>query len=374
MKKVLLIVGTRPEAIKVAPLVLAMREEGSGLSPEVCLTGQHPRIADEAFDVFGIKADSCLACVPSGGDLCVSAGSVIAAVGMLIDERKPDMVMVQGDTLSAMAGGLAACLRRVPLAHVEAGLRSGQLDDPFPEEIARTQLSHLATWNFAPTDAAMDNLYAEGISPERIYRVGNTVVDAMRLIRERLPAASDSPQKMILVTAHRRENWGEPLERICDAVHRLAVEHDDWRFVFSVHPNPDIQRIVRRAFHDCPWLTLLASPAYDAWVRQLVDCDLILTDSGGMQEEGCALGRPVLVLRKTTERPEAVEAGAAMVIGTQVDDIVYHTQRVMSDADVYARMAQPRSTYGDGFAAQRIVAALRMELNCTPQLASVIAS
>jgi UDP-N-acetylglucosamine 2-epimerase (hydrolysing) len=316
----------------------------------------------------------------------VTAARVIEAVGRMIDDCGPDAVLVQGDTLSAYAGGLAAALRRVPLAHVEAGLRSGSLSDPFPEELSRRQLSHLATWNFAPTQRAALNLADEGIPGERIYQVGNTVIDALRLVRRsararpeprasaravyRRPAhwlcqargsqgpRSPSDGKMILVTAHRRESWGEPLRRICAAIAQLATHNPRWRFVFSVHPNPTLHALIERELGDCEAVHLLQSPPYDEWAEHLLGCDLILTDSGGMQEEGCALGKPVLVLRERTERPEAVEAGSSLVVGTRTEMIVRETQRIMHDARAYARMATPRNVFGDGFAAGRIVDSL----------------
>ncbi len=359
MSRVLIIAGTRPEAIKLAPLVLALRR--TDVRPVLCLTGQHPRIAQEALDVFAIEADCRMECVPGGGDLCRMAAGVVASTGRLIDETRPDALIVQGDTLSAFAGGLAAALRRVPLAHVEAGLRSGSNDDPFPEEISRRQLSHIATWNFAPTPAAADNLRAEGIDAGRIHVVGNTVVDALRFARASIePRDTDGP--LLLVTAHRRENWGDPLVRICEAVRELAQRHRDWRFVFSVHPNPNVGDVVRRLLADQSNVTLLDAPRYDEWLRYLFACTLILTDSGGMQEEGCAIGRPVLVLRERTERPEAVASGAAVICGTQQDRIVAQCERVLTDAGVYARMARPRDVYGDGYASERIAAILARDL------------
>jgi len=354
MKRVLLAVGTRPEAIKIAPIVLAMRRRLNDLEAVVCLTGQHPCIAQEALDVFGITADVRLDCVPPGGDLCLTAAGVIQAVGRLIDERPPDVVLVQGDTLSALAVGLAAALRRCPVAHVEAGLRSGTSDDPFPEEISRRQLSHLADWHFAPTQSAVDNLLAEGIDPSRIHCVGNTVIDALRIVRSTLPPAPHGDGRTVLVTVHRRENWGCRLHNICAAVLELARRHKDWRFVLSVHPNPDVRSVLRGHFVGHPRIQLLDAPRYDQWIAQVVGCDLILTDSGGMQEEGCALGRPVLVLRDVTERPEAVECGAAVLVGARTADIIRHTERVMLEPALYAAMARPRDVFGDGLAAQRI--------------------
>lgn len=362
MRRVLIIVGTRPEAIKVAPIVLAMRESDAELTPVLCLTGQHPDMAEDALAVFGVGPDIRLECVQPGGDLCRTAASVVSEVGKLIDDQQPDAVLVQGDTLSAYAGGLAAALRRVPLAHVEAGLRSGCEHDPFPEEIARKQLSHLARWNFAPTPDAVRNLRIEGIRAERISQVGNTVIDALRIVRAKLAVGQDADRPLLVVTVHRRENWGEPLERVCRAVRELAARNADWRFAFSVHPNPSVSRQVRDGLCGCDAVELLDCPRYDEWVKRLVRSRMILTDSGGIQEEGCALGRPILVLRETTERPEAVEAGTALVIGTDDRAIVDHAEGIMSDSRLYARMARPNEVYGDGFASGRIVDALARDL------------
>jgi UDP-N-acetylglucosamine 2-epimerase (non-hydrolysing) len=229
------------------------------------------------------------------------------------------------------------------------------MHDPFPEEIARRQLGGLATWHFAPTDAAVRNLLAEGTPSRSIHHVGNTVIDAMRIVRSGMPTAPMDNARTVLVTAHRRENWGAPLIRICVAIRRLAERNPDWRFVFSVHPNPALQAVVARELGMCAAVERLDSPPYNEWVEQLVRCDLILTDSGGIQEEACALGRPTLVLRETTERPEAVEAGTALIVGTQAADIIEHAERILGNAGIYARMAQPSAVFGDGHASERIV-------------------
>ena len=354
MIRVLVIVGTRPEAIKMAPIVLAARQPDSAIEPLVGLTGQHPTIAADALGVFGIEADFALPPTPHGGDLCTQTGAMIQAIGKVIDAHGPDVVLVQGDTLSAYAGGLAAALRRVTVGHVEAGLRSGNLDDPFPEELARRQLTHLSRLHFAPTVRAVDNLRAEGVHPNRVHLVGNTVIDALHRMRSRVGNERDEAFT-VLVTAHRRENWGTRMDRICAAVAALARRNTSWRFVFSLHPNPVLQRQVRAALDSCKPVRFVVSTAYDQWVRRLVRCSMILTDSGGMQEEGCALGRPVLVLRDVTERPEAVSAGSALLVGTDPRRIVAQAERIAHDAVLYRRMATPRTLFGDGHAGRRIV-------------------
>ena len=353
MIRVLFILGTRPEAIKMAPIILAAREDRA-IEPIVCLTGQHPQIATEALSVFDIEPDCILECAPSGGDLCIAAAEMIRAAGELIAERQPSVVLVQGDTLSAYAGGMAAALRRVPVGHVEAGLRSGDMNDPFPEELARKQLAHLSQMHFAPTMRAAQNLIAENIDRETVHLVGNTVIDAMRLVQSR-KGDTTNQAFTVLVTAHRRENWGDRMDQICAAVAELADRQPSWRFVFSLHPNPALQQQVRRALSACDSVEFVESPAYDDWVRRLVGCDLILTDSGGIQEEACALGRPTLILRDVTERPEAVHAGSAIIVGSDRERIVFEAIRIANDARVYERMSRPRKVFGDGFAAECII-------------------
>ena len=368
MTPAMIIVGTRPEAIKLAPVILALRQKSSRLKPIVCLTGQHPEIAQQAFDVFDIRAEINMNCVPPGGDLCKTAASVIEATGHWIDKLGPAAVIVQGDTLSAFAGGFATVLRRIPMAHVEAGLRSGNLADPFPEELSRRQLTQIATWNFAPTVAAIDNLLRENVAQATIHLVGNTVVDALRIARTRIAAPHDDTGRLVLVSAHRRENWGMPMASICTAVRTLASRHDDWRFVFGLHPNPQLQSVIRRALADLPNVQLVSAPPYDEWLQYLFSSELIMTDSGGMQEEGCAIGRPVLVLRDTTERPEAIDAGAALLVGRSTDAIVRQAERVMGDPAIYAEMARPRDVFGNGHAADRISEILHGDLQLDAEL------
>jgi len=334
--------------------VLAAHGSDREIEPVVCLTGQHPHLAREALAVFDVTPDITLDCVQPGGDLCHTVSSVVSAVGRLLDKVLPDVLIVQGDTVSAMAGGLAAALRRVPLAHVEAGLRSGDMKDPFPEELSRRQLSHLAQWHFAPTQRAVYNLLVEGIAPASIYRVGNTVIDALRVVRDRLEPGSGRGRS-VLITAHRRENWGEPMMRICAAVARLARIHADVHFVFSLHPNPKLQRLIRQALVGIDNVELIVSPGYAKWARYLVRCDFILTDSGGLQEEGSAIGKPILVLRETTERPEATEAGNAVLVGTRTDEIIKWAERLLTDSRLYRTMSRPNQVFGDGYAAERIV-------------------
>ena len=351
MNKVLLAMGTRPEAIKLAPVIITMRRVAADFTPFVVLTGQHPEMAREALEVFDLAADLELEVLKGTSDLCVMAARVVEAVGDALDRHRPRAVIVQGDTLSAFSAGLAAALRQVPVAHVEAGLRTGCWPDPFPEELARRQLAQLSRWNFAPTREAEMNLLHEGIGAEQIDRVGNTVVDALRMVRRRLateprPPGDDADRPWtLLVTAHRRESWGPGLVRICDALRRLAALCPDLRIVFSLHPNPAVRPVVLAQLAGVRGVSLIDAPPYDHWVRLLLACDCILTDSGGLQEEGVAIGKPILVMRASTERPEALRVGAATMVGTEPEAIVASVRKLMSDREAYAYMATPREAF-----------------------------
>lgn len=368
MKKVLVAIGTRPEAIKLAPVIIAMRRVAGELAPFVVLTGQHPDMAGDALEVFALTPDLRLDVLEGTANLCVMTSRMVQAVGELIDQHQPRAVIVQGDTLSAFSAGLAAALRQVPLAHVEAGLRTGCLTDPFPEELARRQLAQLAQWNFAPTREAEMNLLHEGVGPEQVERVGNTVVDALRIVRRQVEpemtasAQSDKTNWTLLVTAHRRENWGSGLTRICEALKQLAVRRPELHILFSVHPNPAVRKVVYGQLAGVRGVSLTEAPSYREWVRMLLECDGILTDSGGLQEEGTALGKPILVMRAATERPEALRVGSATMVGTESADIVSSVLMLMTDRETYEYMATPRSVFGDGFAAERIVARIVADL------------
>ncbi len=368
MKKVLLVIGTRPEAIKLAPVILTFQRVAPELIPVVVLTGQHPRMAREALEFFGLAPDLQIEALGGTADLCVMTSRMVEAISGLLDEHQPEAVVVQGDTLSAFSAGLAAALRRVPVAHVEAGLRTGCLDDPFPEELARRQLAQLSQWNFAPTAEARMNLLREGICAEQIECVGNTVVDALRIARRQVVNdVSEHEEKAkrnwtLLVTAHRRENWGLGLARICDALCQLATRRSELRIVFSVHPNPAIRKAVYSRLTGVDGISLVESPVYGEWVRLLLGCHCILTDSGGLQEEGTALGKPILVLRASTERPEALRVGSAIMVGTEPGDIVSAVRMLMDDRETYEYMATPRNVFGDGFAAERIVVRMAADL------------
>lgn len=364
--KVALIVGTRPEAIKLAPVALLMRRMPEVFHPVLIATAQHREMLDQVLTLFDLRPDYDLDIMrPDQSPFEVTVG-VLTRLRPILESERPDWVMVQGDTSSTFAGALAAFYLRIPIAHVEAGLRTYDKYQPFPEEINRHLVSVLADRHFAPTDRARKNLVGEGVPPERIFVTGNTVVDALQMILRRpsppLPAFVTQlapEQRLLLVTAHRRENWGQPLRRICTALRLLAQRFPEVSIAFSVHMNPNVQNVVRQELRDVPQIQLLEPVPYSAFVHLMARSYLILTDSGGIQEEAPSLGKPVLVLREVTERPEGVEAGVLKVVGTDVERIVAETVRLLTDETAYRDMAQQRNPYGDGRAAERIIEILR---------------
>lgn len=356
MARFLLIIGTRPEAIKLAPLCIALR--AAEHHPIMCTTGQHPMLAAESLNWFGIRADLALSADPSSLDrLCVS---LLPGITEAIARTAPDWVIVQGDTASALAGALAGQFARVPVGHVEAGLRSGDTANPWPEEINRKLIATLADLHFAPTEAAVRALRAENVPTTRIHLTGNTGLDALRLVRDRLTPARPPPdgRNRILVTCHRRESFGPALERIAAALRQIA-ERSDVMLTIPLHPNPAAGRVLGAALAACANVELTPPLDYPDFVATLAASHLVLTDSGGVQEEAPALGIPVLVLRETTERPEGVAAGTARLVGTDPDRIVAETIRLLDDPAAHAAMARAHSPYGDGHAADRIAAILR---------------
>lgn len=365
--KVSLIFGTRPEAIKLCPLVLALRAHG-GFDVKVCVTGQHRQMLDQVLDVFGIKPDADLALMRPNQSLDLLTSRAIESLGKYLDEHAPKLVIVQGDTTTAFCAALSAFYHRVAVAHVEAGLRTGNKQAPFPEEINRVLTSRLADFHFAPTAGARQNLLREGVSPDCIFVTGNTVIDALHFAvakaRELGIAALKLPEAvvnisattpMVLITGHRRENFGSGFERICQAVARLAEMYPNVAFVYPVHLNPNVREPVFRLLSRQPNIHLIEPLDYLPFVALLERCTLVLTDSGGIQEEAPSLGKPVLIMRDTTERPEAVEAGTARLVGTETSRIVDSVSSLLTDSAVYEAMARARNPYGDGQACRRIV-------------------
>ncbi|HTO87871.1 MAG TPA: UDP-N-acetylglucosamine 2-epimerase (non-hydrolyzing) [Thermoanaerobaculia bacterium] len=354
-QRVLLVAGTRPEAIKLAPLVRRLRSEPDQFDPVLCATAQHREMLDQVLRVFDLKPDVDLDLMRPDQSPNEVASRVLAALDPLLARIEPDWLIVQGDTTTAMASALAAFHRRVRIGHVEAGLRTGDLCRPFPEEANRRVVDLVSSAYFAPTQRAARALVAEGAPETTVHTTGNTIVDALLEIARR---QGDEPETdSVLVTVHRRESFGPPLEGVLRAVERLARAFPRTRFLHVVHPNPNVLAAVRRN-QGPPNLDLLEPLDYPGLVRLLRQSRLVLTDSGGIQEEAPTFGKPVLVLREKTERPEAVEAGRALLVGTDEERIVAEASRLLSDPAARRRMAEGPNPYGDGRAADRIAHAL----------------
>jgi UDP-N-acetylglucosamine 2-epimerase (non-hydrolysing) len=363
-------IGTRPEAIKMAPVVAAL-EGADGLEPVVINAGQHREMIRQVIDLFGIRVDSALDAMEPNQTLAGLTGRLVERCDRALAELAPDMVLVQGDTTTVLCAALASFYRRIPIGHVEAGLRTGNLASPFPEEANRRLTSPLVDLHFAPTETARQALLAERIPEERVFVTGNTVIDAlvMELERQKQPAVQAGLRRalveiaggdiferpMILVTGHRRENFGGGFEEICSALDELARRRPELAIVYPVHLNPRVRDVVHARLSERENIRLIPPQAYAEFVALAAASRLILTDSGGVQEEAPTLGRPVLVMRDTTERPEGVAAGAVMLVGPRAERIVAETLRLLDDADAYAAMARVTNPYGDGHAAERIV-------------------
>ena len=362
--RVMVVFGTRPEAIKLAPVVHTLRSRGR-LEVSVVVTAQHREMLDQVLDIFGLRPDADLNLMTPDQSLNGLAGRALERLDALLAEMAPDVVVVQGDTTTAMAAALAAFHRRIPAAHVEAGLRTADPLNPFPEEMNRRLVARIAAWHFAPTAGARDNLLREHVAPEAVLVTGNTVIDALYMARRpsyrftdpALEQAAAWPGRLLLLTTHRRENLGEPLRRIYGAVRRLLQRFPDVAVVFPVHRNPHV-RAAAQELAGQERVYLMEPPHYLDFVHLLERCYLVLTDSGGIQEEALALGKPVLVLRTTTERPEGIAAGGARLAGTDPDQIEREAARVLTDPEAYRAMATAPNPYGDGRAAERIAHAL----------------
>lgn len=360
--KVIVVLGTRPEAIKQAPVVWALKQSKADVV--VVSTGQHRQMLDMMLPLLDLRPDRDLGLMQPNQTLPGLTARCIEAFDAALAEEKPDVVLVQGDTTTAFACGLAAFYRGVAVGHVEAGLRSGKLTEPFPEEANRRLVDQLAHWLFAPTAGAAAHLTREGHDPARVHVTGNTVVDALVRIRDRvqatvpnLPLADEvlaRDRRRVLITCHRRESFGPGIEGICRALQRLADAHADTDFIYPVHLNPNVEAPVRRLLGESSNIHLLPPIGYDAFVYLLSGAALTLTDSGGVQEEAPSLGVPVLVMRNRTERPEGIEAGCAMLVGTEEERIFEAANRLLSDESARAKMAQVVNPYGDGTSGARI--------------------
>jgi UDP-N-acetylglucosamine 2-epimerase (non-hydrolysing) len=362
--RVMVVFGTRPEAVKMAPVVQRLRE-ADDFEPVVVATGQHREMLDQVTRLFGISPDYDLNIMLPEQSLVDIVTRALPGLDRVLREVRPAVVLVQGDAHTTFLGALAAYYHRIPVGHVEAGLRTFDKYQPFPEEMNRRMTTVLADLHFAPTRRARDNLLAEGVPPQAIFVTGNTVIDALHQVASRtdLPVPPDLPplrgRRLLLVTTHRRENWGEPLREIYLALRDLLERFSDTVLVFSVHPNPAVRRMVHEILHGQARAHLIEPPAYGPWVMLMKQAYLILTDSGGIQEEATALGRPTLVLRRVTERPEGIEAGVLRLVGTDRTRIVEEASRLLTDPAAYQAMATARNPFGDGRASHRIVEALR---------------
>lgn len=368
MIKVLSIIGTRPEAIKMAPVIRALADRGGSFTSRVCLTGQHREIVDQVLDVWGIDVHHDLAVMRPGQSLSHTAAAVMKGLAGVLEAEEPDWVLVQGDTTTAMSGALAAFHHGVPVGHVEAGLRTYDMSRPFPEEANRRIIGLLASRHFAPTKEAARHLMREAVPPAKILVTGNTVIDAFHHTAAQHLDVSGGPlagvdtsgrRRVVLVTCHRRENFGAGVVAICEALRELAHERPDVQFVLPVHPNPQVRDVVTAVLGHVENVLLTPPLEYQPLVWLLERCSFLITDSGGLQEEATAVGRPVLVLRTSTERPEGVLAGTATLVGADRDRILHAARALLDDPEVYERMSRRTHPYGDGTAATQIVEHLR---------------
>lgn len=364
-QKIIVAFGTRPEAIKLFPVIHALHA-APGVNTVVCVTGQHREILDQVLEFSGVVPDVDLNIMKPNQSLDELTARLLVELGRVFDAERPDRVVVQGDTATAMVAAIAAYYRKVPVAHVEAGLRSYDIHHPWPEEVNRKIIGTIADLHFAPTDTSVEALRAENVKPEGIHMVGNTVIDALIAATQRIAdepkrtakldglAARFTDKRVVLVTTHRRENFGDGMKNIARAIARIATR-EDIGVVFPVHPNPNVRQPMDAILGDNPRVAMIEPQDYPHFVRLLGLATLVLTDSGGVQEEAPGLGKPVLVMRDTTERPEGVKAGTARLIGTDEDRIVAEVFRLLDDKDAYAAMARAHNPFGDGQSSRRIV-------------------
>ena len=377
MKKVLVAFGTRPEAIKLAPVIKELQKL-QDITPVCCVTAQHRQMLDQVLSLFQLHPGHDLDIMREDQSLTDVTSRVLTGLTEVLEAERPDIVLVQGDTTTAMASALAAYYQRIPVGHVEAGLRTGDKYNPFPEEGNRVIADHLSDLCFAPTELAKENLLREGVDASNIHVTGNTVVDALLDAVQRLTGdqaqvqqqvfllqslppwlrdyhwSGQGKRRLILVTGHRRESFGKDMESICYALRQIAQRNEDVEVVYPVHMNPNVREPVYRIVGDVDRVHLLEPLGYAPFVWLMSQSHLILTDSGGIQEEAPSLGKPTLVMRKTTERPEGIEAGTALLVGVDTDSIVVAAQRLLDDKEAYQRMATAKNPYGDGHAAERI--------------------
>mgnify|MGYP006128027965 CR=1 FL=1 len=371
MKKVLIVLGTRPEAIKMAPLYLALKSDLENFETRLCVTGQHREMLDQVLELFEIKSDFDLNIMTSSQSLNQIMASVVVDLKAIFDDENPDLVLVHGDTATSFAAALAAFYNQIPVAHIEAGLRTGNILSPWPEEANRKLTSAITKYHFAPTESSRENLLRENIDGASISVTGNTVIDALFLVREKLQNGDgikdhlldqfkflDFDKKLILVTGHRRESFGSGFERICGALKSVSQNNPDVQIIYPVHLNPNVQEPVNRVLKGLKNIFLVEPLEYLPFVYLMDRSYIILTDSGGIQEEAPSLGKPVLVMRDTTERPEAVASGTVKLVGTDADLIVGEIESLLSDNEKYLSMSEAHNPYGDGHACERILKVL----------------
>ena len=375
MKKILLVFGTRPEAIKMAPLVKALQKDTEHFETRVCVTAQHRQMLDQVLEVFGITPEYDLNIMAPNQDLYDITAKVLLGLREVLKDFRPDTVLVHGDTTTSMAASLAAFYMQIPVGHVEAGLRTYNMLSPWPEEMNRQVTDRICTYYFAPTEQSRANLLQENIDAKKIFITGNTVIDALLMAVDIISTAAGVKEKMakelqekgytvgdreyILVTGHRRENFGDGFLHICKAIKELAALHPEMDIVYPVHLNPNVQKPVYELLSGLSNVYLISPLDYLPFIYTMQHSTLLLTDSGGVQEEAPSLGKPVLVMRDTTERPEAVEAGTVKLVGTNAEAIVSNVTALLLDKEMYKRMSETHNPYGDGQACERIIAALR---------------
>ena len=364
--KLMTVFGTRPEAIKMCPLVLEMGKYPDYIEPIVAVTAQHREMLDQVLELFNIKPDYDLNIMASGQTLYDITTRALTGLKEVIEEAKPDMVLVHGDTTTTFAGALAAFYAQVPVGHVEAGLRTGNKYSPYPEEMNRKLTGSIADMHFAPTSTSKANLLKENVNPETILVTGNTVIDALQTTVKADYEFADAEfnkifargNRLILMTTHRRENLGEPMRNVYKALRKVLETHADVEAIFPVHKNPKVREIVQEELGGLDRVHLIEPMDYEPFANLMGKVDIVLTDSGGIQEEAPALGKPVLVLRDTTERPEAVDAGTVKLIGTAYEDVLRETNLLLDDSAHYKKMSEATNPYGDGKACERIIRAI----------------
>jgi UDP-N-acetylglucosamine 2-epimerase (non-hydrolysing) len=369
-KKILTVFGTRPEAIKMSILAKSLNEDND-FEHRICVTGQHRQMLDQVLNFFEVKPDYDLELMKSGQDLTGLTCSILTEMKFVLGEFSPDLVLVHGDTTTSFATALSAFYNKIPVGHVEAGLRTGNIRSPFPEEANRVFTGRIATWHFAPTDRNVNNLLNEGVHDKNIIKTGNTVIDALlfasnkihgfskEIVDEKLLRIFKSKQKILLITGHRRENFGKGFVSICEALRDVAMLYPELELVYPVHLNPNVREPVFRILENISNVSLIQPLSYPDFVYAMKRCWAILTDSGGVQEEAPGLGKPVLVMRDSTERPESVEAGTVKLVGADKDKIVNGISSLITNGDFYEQMSKANNPYGDGKAVERIIGSLK---------------